>query len=413
VTYRSIARTAGLCLLLSPFAALGFDAADAQLPSSSGQFNAYPMDPIPPYLLWAQFGMDYDTNILRRPSGDNNELLSRLSVGGRWDGRVVGRQGLHLDGRVDGYVYNKFSDLDNVGYSGLGEWRWELGNALAGAVGASSRRWQASLSEIQRATYDPITENRVFANGRWAVGPHLGIRAAADYAGYHRPSRQLSDTHTTTGTAGIDWITDLGNVIGLEARRAHGTAPVNALVDPTGVFGNNEFEQTDVAIVGTWLISPSLRFAGNLGRTHRAYTELTGRDFTGPTYRAALHWAPFAKVYMDFEASKHVSSIIDVGASHVVVKSLSFGPGWALTAKTNVTARFLHQHLNYAADATSVITGEPPREEIVRTFRLGSYWEYTRHVHVSAAWEQGNRESNQIGRNFHFNAIMANIRYIF
>jgi hypothetical protein len=412
--YRSIARLAGL-LLLMPLAAFAqnFDAVDGLFPSSAGQFYAYPTDPIPPYELWAQFGMDYDTNILRQTTGDNSEVLSRASVGGRWDGRVVGRQGLHLAGRVDGYVYNKFSDLDNVGYSGLGEWRWELGNDLAGAIGASTRRWQASLSEIQRAQYDPITENRLYANGRWAIGPHLGLRGGADWAGYHRPSRGLSDTQTAMLTAGVDWITNLGNTIGLEVRDSHGNAPVNALVDPTGLFGNNDFHQTDVAIVGTWLISPSLRFAGNIGRTNRTYTEITDRDFNGPTYRAALHWAPLAKVYMDFEASKHVSSIIDVGASHVVVQGVSFGPGWALTAKTNITARFIHQHLNYAADAASIIAGEPLREEIVRTFRLGTYWEYTRQVHVTAAWEQGERESNQLGRNFHFNAYMANIRYIF
>lgn len=223
----------------------------------------------------------------------------------------------------------------------------------------------------------------------------------------------MSETQTVIGTAGIDWITDLGNVIGLEVRQSHGNAPVNELVDPTHQFVNNDFHQTDVAIVGTWLISPSLRFAGNVGRTHRTYTELPGRNFNGPTYRAALHWSVSPKVYLDFEGAKHVSSIIDIGAAHVVVRSVSFGPGWAITAKTNVTARVLHQHLNYAGDPTAAVTGGPLREEIVRTVRFGSYWEYTRQVHVTAAWELGDRESNFLGRNYHFNAYMANIRYIF
>lgn len=409
--YRSIARMAGV-LLLSPLAAFGFDAVDTLFPSSSGHFSAYPADPIPPYELWTQFGMMYDTNILRRTTGDNSEVVSRASFGGRWDGRIAGRQGLHLAGRVDGYIYNKFSDLDNLGYSALGEWRWVLGNDLAGAMGASSRRWQASLSEIQRATHDPITENRLYANGRWAVGPHLGLRAGGDFIDYHRPSRAMSETKTVIGTAGIDWITDLGNMIGLETRQSRGNAPVNELVDPTGQFVNNDFHQTDVAVVATWLISPQLRFAGNAGRTRRTYSELPGRDFSGPTYRAALHWTPFTKAFLDFEATKHVSSIIDIGAAHVVVRSFAFGPGWAITAKTNVTARFINQHLNYGGDPAAAL-GAPQREEIVHTFRLGTYWEYTRHVHVTAAWENGERESNILGRNYRFNAYMANLRYIF
>ena len=410
--FRGIARLAGV-LLLSPLVAFGFEAVDTLHPSSSGQYLAYPSDPIPPYELWAQFGMLYDTNILRRTTGENSEVLSRMGIGGRWDGRIVGRQSLHLAGRADAYVYNKFSDLDNVAYSALGEWRWEVGNDLAGAIGGSSGRRQASLSEIQRATYDPITENRLFANGRWRVGPHIGLRAGTDLIDFNRPTRAQSETQTVIYNAGVDYITNLGNAVGLEYRVAHGDAPVNELVDPTGQFVDNNFKQTDVAVVATWLVGPTLRFAGNLGRTHRTYTDLPGRDFTGPTYRMAVHWSPFAKAYLDFEAAKHVSSIIDIGSAHVVVRSMSFGPGWAITAKTNVTARFLRQNLNYGGDPAAAVGAQPQREEIVRAFRLGAYWEYTRHVHVTAAWENGDRESNLLGRNYRFNAYMANLRYIF
>jgi len=410
---RSIALLAGL--LLTPLAAFAqnFDAVDTLFPSTAGQFSGYQTEPLLPYELWAQFGMDYDTNILRLPEGDTHELLSRASVGGRWDGRIAGRQGLHLAGRLDGYLYHHYSDLDNVGYSALGEWRWELGNSLAGAAGASSRRWQASLSEIQRAQYDPITENRVYANGRWAVGPHLGLRGGVDFADYHRPNRQPAETQTVAGTAAVDWITDLGNMVGLEVRQTHGDAPVNQQVDPTGQFVNNDFTQTDVAIVATWFASPNIRFAGNVGRSHRTYTDLTDRDFNGPIWRAAVHWTPLPKAYFDFETSKTVSSIIDIGASHVVVRSVSFGPGWALTAKTNFSARYIHQHLDYGGDPAAAAGVSALRSDVVRTLRLGTYWEYTRHIHVTAAWDHGTRESNELGRDFTYNAIMGNIRYIF
>jgi hypothetical protein len=412
--FRSIASLAAV-LLMMPLAAFAqnFDAVDFLYPSTAGQFTGYPTEPLPPYELWAQFGMDYDNNILRQPSGDNHELLSRASVGGRWDGRIAGRQGLHLAGRIDGYLYHRFSELDNVGYSALGEWRWELGNSLAGAAGASSRRWQASLSEIQRAVHDPITENRLYANGRWAIGPHLGLRGGVDFTKYYRPERLQAETETVGVTGAADWITDLGNMIGLEVRQTHGDAPVNQQVDPTGQFFNNDFSQTDVAIIGTWFVSPKIRVTGNVGRTHRTYTDLTNREFNGPIWRLAVHWTPVAKGYLDFETSKTVSSIIDVGASHVVVRTLMFGPGWALTAKTNLSAHFIHQNLDYGGDPSAAAGVTGFRSDVVDTFRIGTYWEYTRHIHVTAAWDNGRRESNELGRDFRYNAIMANIRYIF
>lgn len=409
--FRGIARLAGL-LLLSPLVALGFEAVDTLRPSSSGLYPAYPSEPVAPRELWAQFGLMYDTNHLRRTTGDNSEVVTRMGVGGRWDQRIVGRQGLHLEGALNAFVYNKFSDLDNVGYRGLAEWRYEVGNDLAGAIGFSRRRFQAALNEIQRAAYDPITENRLFANGRYVLGPHVGLRAGWDMVDYSRPTRAMSETRTIITTGGIDYISALGNTIGLEYRLAQGDAPVNQLVDPLGLLVNNDFRQRDIAIVGAWIIGPQLRIAGNLGRTHRTYTELTGRDFNGTTYRGAVHWAPFNKVYLDFEASKHVSSIIDIGAGHVIVKGFSYGPGWAITAKTNLEARFLRQHLTYGGDPEAQL-GFPMREEIIRAFRIGSYWEYTRQVHVTAAWENGDRESNFLGRNYRYNSYTANLRYIF
>src|SRR5581483_11994134 len=198
-------------LVAIPMCAAAFDAVDVLPSASSGLYPAYPGDPIPPYALWAQAGLMYDSNILRRPTGDNNEWLTRVGIGGRMDQRVIGRQGLHLEGRLDGYLYDKFSDLDNVSYSALGEWRYEVGNDLAGALGVSRRRFQAALSEIQRDLYDPITESSLNGTARYALGPHLALRGAAHWIDYVRPSRPFSNTRTVILGGGLDYVTDLGN----------------------------------------------------------------------------------------------------------------------------------------------------------------------------------------------------------
>src|SRR5215213_4260493 len=245
--FRCALKAAGV-LLLSPLLlsnAFAFEAVDTLHPSSTGQYPAYPSEPIRPYELWAQFGMLYDTNYLRRTTGDNSEILSRMGLGGRWDQRIIGRQGLHVEGDVNAFVYNKYSDIDNIGYRGLAEWRYEVGNDLAGGIGFSRRKFQAALNEIQRAIYDPITENRFFANGRYVVGPHLGIRGGWDFIDYSRPTRELSETKTVMLMGGIDYVTNLGNIIGFELRSARGDAPVNQVVDPLRQFVNNDFNQRE------------------------------------------------------------------------------------------------------------------------------------------------------------------------
>jgi len=259
--YRCVTRAAWL-LLATPICAFAFEAVDVLTPADSGVYPAYPSEPLPPYNLWGQFGMMYDSNILRRTTGDNHELLTRLGIGGRWDQRIVGRQGLHAEGRVDSYVYNQFGELDNIAYGGLAEWRYEVGNDLSGAIGVSRRKFQANLSEIQRPIYDPITETQFSANGRYVLGPHIGLHAGAAFIDYNRPSRAFSNTKTTIATGGIDYVTSLGNALGVEVAQAHGNAPVNQLVDPLGLFVNNDYTQRDVAVTGNIGISPTMRVAG-------------------------------------------------------------------------------------------------------------------------------------------------------
>jgi hypothetical protein len=410
--HRCVFKAAWL-LLATPICAFAFEAVDVLTPAGSGIYPAYPSEPLPPYNLWGQFGMMYDTNLLRLTTGDNASLVTRLGVGGRYDQRIVGRQGLHAEGRVDGYVYDKYSDLDNVGYGGLAEWRYEVGNDLSGAIGVSRRRFQANLSEIQRPAYDPITETQFSANGRYVVGPHLGVRAGTAFVDYARPSRADSNTKTTIVNAGVDWVTQLGNVVGLEYAQAHGNAPVNQAVDPLGIFVSNDYTQRDVAVVATWAVAYNMRLAGRYGHTHREYSELPGRNFDGPTWDFLYQWLPGNKTMLTVESEKHVSSIIDIGASHVTVTGFAFGPGWAPTAKLNFQARFLKQHQVFEGDPEAQLGVAPLREEYVRGYRLGAYWEMTRQMHFQFSLDHGERESNILGRNYTYNAGIANVRYVF
>ena len=45
--------------------------------------------------------------------------------------------------------------------------------------------------------------------------------------------------------------------------------------------------------------------------------------------------------------------------------------------------------------------------------RLGAYWEYDRRWHYQLSFEHGERESNLLGRNYRFNAGIAQVRFVF
>src|SRR2546425_2444923 len=107
-------------LLLTPLCALGFESVDVLTPASGGIYPAYPSEPLRPYDLWAQFGMMYDTNILRRTTGDNSEVLTRLGIGGRGGQKGVGRPSVPPGGRPHSYIYKKNNEGDQNRHGGGG-----------------------------------------------------------------------------------------------------------------------------------------------------------------------------------------------------------------------------------------------------------------------------------------------------
>lgn len=404
---------AGFTLLAFSAGVHAFRAVDELTPSTSGRFPAYVAEPLPLSLFWVQGGAMVDSNILRRSAPPPTEEVFRLGVGGRKDTYVYGRQMLRLEGRVDGYLYNRFSELDYLGYGGLAEWHWALGGDLDGVLGVSQQRYQRDFAQLQSATRDPITETHYVANGAYRLGPSVRLSAGVDAAHIEDQLVRQNELRTVGAFAEADYVTALGNRFGLQYRQAHGDAPVPQLVDPTGIFVNNDFREHAVLLTAAYL-NPFVRLDGRLGRTKRTYSDLPERDFEGTTWHITTDWLVTYKTALGFETYYEPRSIIDIGATHVVVRGVSFGPGWAPTAKLNFSARVMRENQQFAGDPGSVLVpGTPQRHEIVRLLRLGAYWEYSRQIHWTFAIDHGQRESNQINRDYRYNAFIANVRYLF
>ena len=53
----------------------------------------------------------------------------------------------------------------------------------------------------------------------------------------------------------------------------------------------------------------------------------------------------------------------------------------------------------------------PDRSETLRRWRLGAGWEPQRHITIGTGVEFGERGSSELGRDYDYQAFMANLRY--
>jgi len=205
-------------------------------------------------------------------------------------------------------------------------------------------------------------------------------------------------------------VTPLGNAIGIEGRRTNGNAPFAQVVG--GIPLDNDFTEREVAGVLTWTATAQVRATARLGRTTREHEQFPGRDFKGTTGRATVDWQPLNKTAFTFSVYREPRSIIDVDAAFVDVRGWSIGPRWAPREKLVFSGALIRERLNFSGDPAIEILGTPEREETVRALRLAAGWEPKRLTQVGLAVERGSRDSN-VGRDYDYNQVMANLRLIF
>src|SRR3954468_6729760 len=290
-------RAALVMALLAPAAAFAqhFEAVDNIPWPRLGRYPAYPPEAPKATEFWVNGGALHDNNVFRLSKDANRQALLgttdasddiyRLEVGARHEQLIAGRQRIRLEARGDQYVFRNFDQLNNFAYGLRGEWLWEVTNDFNGSLGYERRTRLTDLAQLQAPIKDMIAEDHAFLNGAWRIGPSMRLRGGVDAtrAEHQDNARAAANTRALTGTAGLDYVTALGNSAGIEFRATHGNYPTNELV--SGTLVNNEFNEREIAGVVALVAGPTLTGNARLGHTERKHKDFPERDFSGTTWR--------------------------------------------------------------------------------------------------------------------------------
>jgi hypothetical protein len=394
--------------------ALAFASVDTMLWPSSGAFPAYPGPELRPWSLKAYGGVMYDNNVLRLDpeifGADLSDVIARVGVGGSYAARVYGRQAVVLDGYVEYRDYDKFNNLDHTAYGTRAEWLWQLGNQLDGTAGWRRTQRLAEQGETAIPRRNIITEDRFDLTGAYNFAPDWRLAAGAGWVHFDNDGRPVEPTNAWATRLGIEHISALGNIVGLEVRYGEGDAAVD---DPLlGSSPTNRYQEQEINGTLAYRLSQDLRMRGRLGYTTRTYSDV-GNDFHGTTGRGAIEWRPGVKTLIVIEAYRQVDPIIDADALHVDRRGAVVGVSWAPTIKLVFGTRLTQERRIYEGTPGQLLLGGPLRDETLRFISFTAGWEPERFWQLSGAIDFGNRESNIFGRNYDYTAYMLNLKYEF
>jgi len=403
---RRVTALAAALSLAAP-SARAFDAIDTIVWPSRGGFPAYPADEVRPTGIMLEAGVMRDDNVLRTETNPQADTVTRVGGAVRHEQRIIGRQRLRLDARGDYYKYDHLSNLDHGAYALGGDWLWEAGNSLAGTVAAGYVQRRADPGETLADRLDLVKSETVAGTAAYLITPGLRLRGGLTGLRETRTQAVKTETKAVSGIAAIEYVSPLLNTIGLEYRDTQGQAPL-----VIGTETNTDYVEHELAVVLTYALGAQLRVAGRLGYTKRDYDQenATQHNFGGTTGRVLFEWLPGYKTILGLQVYREPRSVVDVAASHMIISGVSFGPRWAVTNKAVLGAELVRERRVFDGDP-SLAGGTTLRDELIHLVRVSVGWEPARFWQLSAAFDHGERDSNIVGRDYRFNAVMGNIAY--
>jgi exopolysaccharide biosynthesis operon protein EpsL len=250
--------------------------------------------------------------------------------------------------------YHRFRELDFDGHAGRAAWLWSVTPHLTGDLGYTDTQALANFANILGVRdRDILRTKQGFADAVWFPMATWRIHGgAAEVQQRHdNEGQRLNDIDSTTGVAGVSYVTAADDRLGIEGRVEHGRTPHD---DLRGGPFDNSYRQRSLGVVGHWIATGHSTVDGRVDEVKREYDQAPSRDFTGPTFRVAYTWAPTGKLTVVSTVFRDIGPIADVqSASFVLVRGISVKPAWAVTDKVTVGANAEYNIWDYRGDVVN------------------------------------------------------------
>ena len=421
-----LTRIGAMALLYLPAAAAAqYQTTDDIQWPDEGHFPAYPREPDErPVKFSTSGGLYYDSNVFRLSDSVNpqtvlgtnqkSDTVGRLGVG--LEGNVpIDRQRILFAAELDAYRYNRFDLLNNNTYRAGVAWLWQAGDPWSGDIGYRRTHYLAPLAFLNAPIKNMITTDRFFGSAGYELTPRWKVRGAADWVQYanSNPTQNALDNTTSSGTAGLDYVTPASNSVGGQVKYSHGSYPNPQFVSGPNVFVNNTYDEIEASGVVHWVVTGFSTFDARLGYTNRRYDQLSQRNFDGVTGRLSWDWTPAAKTLINLAMWRELQGLSDLTASYVLSHGISVGPSWAPISKLVFQARLAYVKNDYQGDPGLALQTGPERRDTFRGGRLAVGYSPLRNLQFSLGAEAGDNNSNVPVRTYDYYQIMGNAKFSF
>lgn len=343
-----------------------------------------------------------DDNVFRSERLPEKDIITRL--GGGVDVELpVSRQTFGASVRAEQAAYKENTNLDHNNLEGRALWDWVVGNRWSGDLGFRYFNTIASFDETVTRTKNNRTDTRAYGSANFLLTPDLEL--VGTFAGETTRIDNRPEVDNDTGTLSGEVRIALGPRTRFGARLAQSVADFLYLEElDNGLLVSNDYTAYNASGTVYWEGTGKSTLSARVGYTSVQHEQLTSRDVDGRAYRGDYLWSITDATNVNFAVWQDANNREEV-AGVVLTKGAEIRPSWRMTELIHFTLQAAYEEVDYEGDVTYIVRlGETRKDNISRAGATLSY-ELTRMTNVSLSYAWVDRESNNPGSSYTYNAI--------
>ena len=370
----------------------------------------------------ANTALVHDSNIFRLSSGANVQALTGRSSAAETIGitgvglnynKAYSLQRVEFDLAVNKYSYQNFSYLNFNAIDYNAAWRWAYTPQLRGNLTTSREQTLNNFVDFQGFNLRNV---RADTNARFDATYELDARWRIS-AGLNQSARnnsvqisQEADYRLAGAQAGVRYVLASGSALGYTWTNSAGTYTSNRSIPSPGFFDDG-FDQTDNAIVATWVIGRDSSADFRIGQRSRKYPTYPQRNFNGFTGAATLNWSLSPKSGLSAGWARDLATFETGDFNFTQTDRFSVGPVWQISPKATVRAQLAYAARDFRGTPTGVATLS--RRDITRDASLSLDWQPFSYLTFGAAVQNARRSSSLAGFDYTSNSVNLSAQFTY
>jgi exopolysaccharide biosynthesis operon protein EpsL len=371
--------------------------------------------------VYATESVRHESNLFRLSSSiDRQSVIGRSSaaetiattVAGLKYDKSYSLQRVELDVNFANYHYENFSYLGVNALNYRGALHWSATPAFYGNLSASRDKSPNSFSDFQsyRQNNERVEVNTRFdatyeLDARWRVLGGVFEQSLTN----KQPSIVENGIKQTTAEGGVRYVFPSGSFATLTLRAADGSYTDIPL--STSSLFDDSFTQRESEAAFFWIYSPKATVDLKLGYRSRSHPHFPQRDFSGPIGSARLNWNITAKTSLTAAWLHDINTYQSASTNFTRLDRFSLGPVWRISPKVTATVLFERSLRDYGGSPGLATPTDRNDNTSDTSIALG--WRPYRNTSFNASLQNSRRGSSQPGLDYNNNTITLGAQFSF